>query len=99
VATFTIITTTATFGIEGDRWARDDDGDCYVYEDGQPDPVATVDSAQFVAILRTAPAAADAGDLADIAPGLTADIERAVRDALHDAETPLTGPPGRSPPR
>jgi len=90
MATFTIITTTATFGVDGDRWARDDTGDVYVYADGDEDPVCTVDAGQFVACLRTADAAADSETLADIEPGLTADVERAVRDALHDVESAIT---------
>lgn len=84
---YTIITTTATFGVDGTRWTFDAQDDLYVYSDDQDDPVATVDSEQFVAILNSDHGIDDADDLADIAPGVTAEVERAVRDALHDVDS------------
>lgn len=88
---YTIITTTSTFGVEGDRWVRDDEGDLYVYGDDDSGPVATVNAPQFVAILRTDDAVDDADDLADFEPGLSAQIDQTLRDALHDMDSPLTG--------
>jgi hypothetical protein len=58
---FTIITTTTTVTVTGDRWARTDAG-VFVYpEDGgdAADPVAEVDADEFVAIYAGAPDAAD----------------------------------------
>jgi hypothetical protein len=49
---YTIITTTHTVTVAGDHWARDPDGDVYVYpENGDTDPVAEVDAEEFVGIV------------------------------------------------
>ena len=49
--TFTIITTSGSFTVDGDRWTRDDNGDVYVYAgDEDDDPVAEVDAPEFTAI-------------------------------------------------
>lgn len=49
--TFTIITNSAIFTVDGDRWTRDDNGDVYVYaDDEEPDPVAEIGVAEFTAI-------------------------------------------------
>ncbi|MBX0325809.1 hypothetical protein EGH21_22585 [Halomicroarcula sp. F13] len=50
--TFTIITTSGSFDVDGERWTRDDNGDVYVYADDttDADPVAEVDAPEFTAI-------------------------------------------------
>lgn len=88
MTSITIITTTATFGVDGDHWARDPDGDVYVYADDVNDPVAHVTADQFVAALRTADAVDNTDDLAGVGPGVTDTIEQAVRDALDAEPTP-----------
>jgi len=62
----TIVTTHGRFTIEdGDHWARDDERDVHVYanpdpaeyehlpQDGDTDPLATVEGARFVAAYKT----------------------------------------------
>lgn len=52
--TITIITTEGTVTLSADRWTRDEGNDVYVYDDDNgEDPVATIDSKQFVAAYRT----------------------------------------------
>ena len=49
--TFTIITGTTSFAVDGERWTRDDSGDVYVYAgDDESDPIAEVDVHDFTAI-------------------------------------------------
>lgn len=49
---FTIITTAGAIDVRGQRWARSDTGDVYVYDvaDQDADPVLEVDAAEFIGI-------------------------------------------------
>lgn len=85
--TITIITTTATFGVDGDRWTRDATGDLYVYSEDSKDPIAHVPAEQFVAALRTADAVDNVEDLADVDAGVSDHITEAVRDVLDERDT------------
>lgn len=48
---FTIITTNHAFTIDGDRYARDGDGDVHVYADDET-TLTTVDADAFEAVAR-----------------------------------------------
>lgn len=50
MAEYTIITSSAVFSVHGDRWARDDNDDVYVYNEDGVDPTAEVGASEFVAI-------------------------------------------------
>lgn len=50
---YTIITTESELDVEADRYRKDPDGDLYCYVETQEDPVAHVESEQFVAIFES----------------------------------------------